>query len=166
MSHAGTGCEVVAQVPTDARNTSHVRLTHDGLLERARIVFSSPCSAPALGEQAHANIHVYSACTHAPCAWGRSDPSDCLNQRRGNSKGRGVGHPFSVSDKWCRDGLPLRALLSRHRLAVRGGDYRHLGSRLIAAGGQSQVEGLERHRPLTALLLLLGGRPSLLRWDG
>ena len=35
MSHAETGkpkCEVVAQVPTDARNTSHLRLTHDGLL--------------------------------------------------------------------------------------------------------------------------------------
>lgn len=99
--------------------------TMDYWSARGLFFFFSPCSAPALGEQAHANIHVYSVCTHAPCAWGRSDPSDCLIQRRGrgSSKGRGVGHPFSVSDKWCRDRLPLRALLSRHRLAVRGGDY-------------------------------------------
>lgn len=33
-----------------------------------------------------------------------------------------------------------------------------MGSRLIAAGGQSQVEGLERHRPL--LLLPLTRRPT------
>lgn len=77
----------------------------------------------------------YTVCTHAPCPWGRSDPSDCLIQRCGSSKGRGLGQHVRRMMKTALEALTGRL---RRRLLI-------LGSRLIAAvssvGGQSQVEG-------------------------